>query len=125
MDVDDFVHWWRSRDRHDLEAIATALEAQRETAEGEVGRLRAVRDISVLLRRAGRARLGCEAAHRASVAAMSACTAAGVYDTDRRRAILLSRAAGDAALGLAAGERTASIDTVLRPFFGSMVLSVS
>lgn len=125
MDVDEFVTWLCCRERAEIEAVVHALEADRETADGEVCRLRAAREIGRSLRRTGRSRQAGVAAHRAASAAFETCVATGVCATHRGNATLVARAAGDAALGLVAGEQNAHTDVVLRPFLGSMVLTAS
>lgn len=125
MNVEEFVQWLRDRDRQDIEDMVHALSTSRESADGEVCRLRATRELALALRRGGRARQAGEAAHRATVAVLGACTAAGLLQSDPAGVTMLARAAGDAAVGLVVGEQTASADAVLRPFFGSMLLTAS
>jgi hypothetical protein len=123
MDVDEFVSWLGCRDRAAIEAVVHALEADRETADGEVERLRATRQLGLSLRRRGRGRQAGVAVHRATEAALHACVTSGIGEGQRGRATLVARAAGDAALGLVAGEHNANTDAVLRPFLGSMILT--
>ena len=121
MDVEEFVRWLNCRDRDAIEAVVHALEADHDSAEGEIGRLRATRELGRALRRTGRTRQAGEAVHRAVAAALEACTTTGVCAAHRDHATLVARAAGDAALGLVVGEDNASTDAVLRPFLGAMV----
>jgi hypothetical protein len=123
VDVDEFVQWWCARSRTDIEWMVEALELTRETAGGTVCWIRAAHDVDVTLRRAGRLRQACQAAHRATIAALDACATTGVAAADRSAATLVARAAGDAARGLVAGEQTPGAETLLRPFFGGTVLS--
>lgn len=123
MDVDQFVDWWGDRRRADLDAILRALEETDETVGGSVCRMRAAHDVDVALRRRGGVRLGSEAAHRATVAALTACRETGLSAADRSAATRLARAAGDAARCLAAGEPAHSTEALLRPFFGAMIFS--
>ena len=125
MDVDEFVSWLCCRDRDEIEAVVHALEADRETADGEVGRLRATRELGSFLRRSGKGRQAGVAVHRATAAAREACTTSGMCESDPGHVTLVARAAGDAALGLVAGEHNASTDAVLRPFRGAMVTGPS
>ena len=123
VDVDEFVQWWCGRSRADIEWMAEALESNRETADSTVCWMRAAHDVDVALRRSGRVRQGCQAAHRATVAALDACATTGVSATDRSAATRVARAAGEAARGLVAGDTSASTEVLLRPFFGATVLS--
>lgn len=123
VDVDQFEQWWNGRSRADIEAIVVALEASSATADGAVCRIRASRDIEISLRRTGRLRLGCDAAHRATLAALRACAETGVSAVDRSGTTRLARAAGDAARGLVVGDACESTETLLRPFFGGTVFS--
>lgn len=123
MDVDEFVTWWRERERADIERMIDALDTVVGTADGEVGRLRAGAEVGALLRRSGRSRLGCRAAHRSSLAAIEACARTGVFDHDRSGAIQLARAAGDAARALLVGDGHAGVDELLRPFRSEMTFS--
>lgn len=116
MDVDDFVTWWRERERADIERMIDALDAVVGTADGEIGRLRAGAEVGALLRRSGRARLGCRAAHDCSQAAVEACARTGVLRDDRSAATRLARAAGDAARGLVLGLDHPGADELIRPF---------
>lgn len=119
MDIEEFVRWWRSKDRTDIEGMLAALAAETETADGEVSWWRASTEVSAALRRTGRVRVGCTAAHRASCAAMAVCTSTGLRDVDRDGATRLARAAGDAARVLVAGDDLPGTETLLRPFFGA------
>lgn len=123
MDVDEFVQWWCDRTRADIESVVAALEQTRDTADGAVCWMRASQEVEVSLRRSGRVRQGCQAAHRATVAALRACASTGLSATDRSAATRVARAAGDAARGLVAGAPPASTETLLRPFFGATILS--
>ena len=123
MDVDEFVQWWCGRSRADIEWMVEVLEHTRETADSTVCWMRASHDVEIALRRSGRLRQGCQAAHRATVAALDACASTGVSGANRSGATLVARAAADAARGLVAGEPTASTAVLLRPFFGTTVLS--
>ena len=123
MDIDEFVQWWCGRSRADIEWMVEAIELTRETAGGTVCWIRAAHDVDVALRRAGRVRQACQAAHRATLAALDACASTGVSAVDRSAATLVARAAGDAARGLVAGEETPGAETLLRPFFGGTILS--
>lgn len=122
MDVEEFVWWWQSKDRSDIERMLAALAAETETADGEVSWWRASTEVSAALRRRGQVRQGCTAAHRASAAAIDACTATGVRTIDRDGATRLARAAGDAARLLVAGVELPGTETLLRPFFGATVV---
>lgn len=122
MDVEEFLRWWRCQNRDDIERMLAALVAETETADGEVGWWRASTEVSAALRRSGRVRQGCTAAHRASAAAMAVCTATGVRALDRDGATRLARAAGDAARVLVAGGQLPGTETLLRPFFGATVV---
>ncbi len=124
MDVDEFVSWWGSRDRRDLDWMVAALDATAETAGGEVGRLRGTREVATALRRIGRHQQGCRAAHRAVEAALAACEATGLRSDDRDAATRLARAAGEAARVLVADLESASANALLRPFFGAGVFTV-
>lgn len=123
MDVDQFVQWLRSRSKGDLDWMLRALTDTHDTADGTVGWIRATHDVEVALRRSGRVRDACQAAHRATGAAMAACEATGLCASDRSGATRRARAAGDAALGLVAGDGSPGAETLLRPFFGATVLS--
>ncbi len=123
MDIDEFVGWLEGRDRDDLEAMVRALDSTAETPGGALGWLRATHEVEGVLRRSGQCRLAGAAAHRAMTAALEACAAAGLGEPDRRVVVRLARAAGDAALAVVTGVRSASSDLLLRPFFGAMVLS--
>lgn len=123
MDVDQFVDWWGGRERADLDAMLLALAETEETVGGAVCRLRASHEVDVALRRCGGVRLGSDAAHRATVAALTACRETGLSAVDRSAATRLARAAADAARCLAAGGPAHCAETLLRPFFGATVFS--
>jgi len=99
MDIDDFERWWRVRERADI-----------------------VRLIGALLRRSGRHRLGCLAAHAVRSAAIEACRRTGVLDDDRGGSVRLARAAGDAARALVCGTLLPSGDDLLAPFRAELPL---
>lgn len=119
MDVDEFVSWWGSRDRRDLDAVVAALDATTDTAGGEVGRLCGCMEVATTLRRNGRRQEACRAAHLTIEAAMRACETTGLRDDDRDAATRLARAAGEAARALVADVDSASAAALLRPFFGT------
>ena len=125
MDVDEFVHWWQGRDRYDLVLIAEAIRAARESVDGELCWRRSTKELCAVARRSGRQRQAGEAVHRVGLAARRACEVAGMSASDPARVTLLTRAAGDAALGLVRGQDSAPTATVLRPFLGAMVLASS
>lgn len=119
MDVDGFEWWWRSRERADIEWIIAALAAATDTADGEVERWRATREIARALARSGRRREACAASHRVRLCALAACSDTGVRAVDPDGATLVSRAAGDAAMGLVAGADELCSEMLLRPFVGA------
>ncbi|MDZ7676505.1 MAG: hypothetical protein U5K30_15720 [Acidimicrobiales bacterium] len=119
MDVDGFERWWRSRERADIEWIMDALAAATDTADGEVERWRAMREIARVLARSGRRREACAASHRVRLCALAACSDTGVRAVDPDGATLVCRAAGDAAMGLVAGVDQPCSEMLLRPFVGA------
>lgn len=118
MDVDDFERWWSGRRRADIEWLIDAVTAATETADGEVERLRATRDVTRALERSGRRRAAGVASHRIRVCALAACSDSGVRAVDPDGVTLVCRAAGEAAEALMAGEDEAATATLLRPFVG-------
>ena len=116
VDVEDFVGWWAAQERRDIEAMIAGLAGAGGTADGEICRLRARVAVGLRLRRTGRSRVGCHAAHLAGEAALAACERTGVLRADRSGATRLARAAADAAAGLVAEEATVAVDELLAPF---------
>ncbi len=116
MDVDDFVRWWRERERADIERMIDALDCLVGTADGGIARILACAEVGALLRRSGRSRLGCRAAHRSITAVLDCCERAGVLEENRSGATRLARAAGDAGRGLVVGLDHAGADELFRPF---------
>ena len=112
-------------ERADIERMIDLLGAEAETADGEIARLRARAEVGALLRRSGRARLGCRAARRCRRAAREACDRTGLLDQDRAGSTRLVRAAGDAAFGLVVGLATAGVDDLLRPFGPALALRLA
>lgn len=124
MDLDEFVHWWETRERSDLEWLLDAVGPDADTADDRVGRLRALREVGRTLRRTGRRRQACRAAHEAGAAALAACDATGISSEDRDGATRLARAAGDAARAIVAGCTGATADALLRPLLGTTLVDV-
>lgn len=122
MDVDDFEQWWQTCGRADIEWLIDALAAATDTADGEVERLRATREVARLLQRSRRRRQACEASHRVRVCALAACAATGVRAHDPVGATRVARAAGDVARGLVAGPDAPCSATLLRPFLTALHL---
>ncbi len=120
MDIDEFVTWWRGRERADIERMIDALPAPAAAAGDDVEHVRACAEVGVALRRAGRTRLGGRAAHRARTAVVDACRRTGVLDADRRGATRLARAAGDAALALSCRVPRPVAEELLAPFSGEL-----
>lgn len=116
MDIDTFERWWRTRDRADIEWVIDALVAATDTADGEVERWRATREIARVLDRSGLRRQACAASHRVRLCALAACSDTGVRAVDPDGATLVCRAAGDAAMALMAGDDRACSQALLRPF---------
>lgn len=121
MDVDGFERWLRDRDRADIEWLIDALAATTETADGEVERLRASREVVRRVRQSGRRRQANEAQHRVHVCALAVCADTGVLDRDRAGTVQVVRAAGDAATALVVGADEPCCELLIRPFFGTML----
>lgn len=122
MDIDDFERWWRVRERADIVRLIGALDAAGGVADGDVCHARACAEVGALLRRSGRHRLGCLAAHAVRSAAIEACRRTGVLDDDRGGSVRLARAAGDAARALVCGTLLPSGDDLLAPFRAELPL---
>ena len=116
MDIDDFERWWREQEHADIVRMIGAVAATSGTADREVCHARACAEIGVLLRRSGRQRLGCRAAHRVRLAVVEACRRTGMLDEDREGSVRLARAAGDAAQVLVCELRLRGVDELLAPF---------
>jgi hypothetical protein len=125
MDIDDFERWWRVRERADIMRMIGAVGATSGMADGEVCHARACAEVVVLLRRSGRQRLGCRAAHQVRLAVVEACRRTGVLDDDRDGAVRLARAAGDAARVLVCGSRVPSAEELLAPFRTELPLDLA
>lgn len=119
MDVAGFEVWLRNRDRADIEWLIDALAASTDTADGEVERLRATREVVRALHRSGRRRQACEAQHRVHLCALAVCADTGVLDHDRSGTIQMARAAGNVATALVAGADTPGSEFLIRPFLGA------
>lgn len=115
MDIDDFERWWRVRERADIVRMIAGLEVT-AGSEREIGHLRASAEMGALLRRSGRRRLGCRAAHRVRLAVVDACRRTGVLAEDRAGVTRLARAAGEAAQVLVCGAHRPVADELLAPF---------
>lgn len=122
MDIDDFEGWWRVRERADIVRMIGALDATAGTGDGDACHVRACAEVGVLLRRSGRHRLGCRAAHQVRLAAVEACRRTGVLDDDRAGAIRLARRAGDVARVLVCGVHPPCADELLGPFRSELPL---
>lgn len=119
MDVDAFEIWLRNRDRADIEWLIDAIAAATDTADGEVERLRATREVVRLLHRSGRRRQAHEAQHRMRLCTLAVCESTGVLDRDRTGTTMVARAAGDAANALVAGADAPCSEVLIRPFLGA------
>lgn len=124
MDIDDFERWWRVREHADIVRMIGAVDATPGTVDGEVCHARACAEVGALLRRSGRQRLGGRAAHQVRVAVVEACRRTGVLEEDRRGAIRLARAAGDAARVLVCGTNVPGTDELLAPFRPEILLDL-
>ncbi|HEU5083290.1 MAG TPA: hypothetical protein VFU14_08125 [Acidimicrobiales bacterium] len=122
MGIDDFERWWRVRERADIVRLIGALDAASGVAGGEVCHARACAELGVALRRAGRHRTACLAAHAVRSAAIEACRRTGVLDEDHAGSVRLARAAGEAARALLCGGRLPSGDDLLAPFRAELPL---
>lgn len=118
MDIDDFERWWTGRCRADIEWLIDVVTAATETADGEVERLRATREVARSLARSGRRRAAGVASHRLRLCALAVCSDTGVRAADPDGVTLVCRAAGDAAEGIVAGADHPAARTLLRPFLG-------
>ena len=121
IELDDFTQRLSSLTAHDFDQIAGVLRAEHDSADGEVAWWRAQIEVTGLLRRHHRTREASLAAHRASVAVVTAARAAGIDDDDHRTAITaVARAAGEAArvrVLLQAGELAPlAADALLHPW---------
>jgi hypothetical protein len=87
----------------DFMTIASALRAERDTADSEVAWWRATLAVNASLRRQRRTREAGLAAHVASSAVIEAARGCGVLDDDRDIAIAVARAASDVARAIVAG----------------------
>lgn len=125
MEIDDFERWWHGQDRADLERMIVTVGASSDTADHAVCHLRACTEVRLLLRRAGRQRLGCEVAHRVHVAVLDACRRTGVLESDRQGSVRLARAAGDAARVLVCQTRLPAVDELLAPFRSELPLDLA
>lgn len=109
MGIDDFERWWRVRERADIVRLIGALDAASGVAGGDVCHARACAEVGVALRRAGRHRTACLAAHAVRSAAIEACRRTGVLEEDHAGSVRLARA-------LLCGGRLPSGDDLLAPF---------
>jgi hypothetical protein len=125
MQIDDFERWWQDQERAGLERMIGAVGASSDTADHAVCHLRACTEVQALLRRSGRQRLGCQAAHRAHVAVVDACRRTGLFESDREGSVRLARAAGDAARVLVCEARLPAIDELLAPFRSELPLDLA
>lgn len=119
MDVEAFERWLQERDRSDIEWLIDALAASTDTADAEVERLRATREVERRLARTGRRRQASEARHSVHVCAMAVCDATGVSSHDRAGSVQVARAAGEAATALVAGADEPCCELLIRPFLGA------
>lgn len=120
MDVDAFEAWVRQRNRADLEWLIDAVVATTDTADAEVERLRATREVARVLDRSGRRRQACEAQHRVRLCMLGVCAETGIRDRNRAGTTRVARAAGDAARALVAGEDAPGAELLVRPFLGAV-----
>jgi hypothetical protein len=122
MGVDEFERWWQDRQRGEIERLIASLDPGTEADGPDVCFVRACAELDVALRRAGRHRVGCRAAHRLRVAVVDACRRTGVFDEDRDGSVRLARAAGAAARAMVCDRRVACLDEVLAPFRSELPL---
>lgn len=118
--MDAFETWLQERDRAEIEWIISAVAATTDTADAEVERLRATREVARVLDRSGRRRQACEAQHRLRVCMLGVCDATGIRDRNRAGTTQVARAAGDVARALVAGEDVPGTQLLIRPFLGSV-----
>ncbi|MGH9246282.1 MAG: hypothetical protein ACRD29_18615 [Acidimicrobiales bacterium] len=88
----------------DFVAVAAALRAEHETADGEVAWWRATMAVNASLRRQRRTREAGLAAHHAAAAVLESARECGLLDAERTTAIAVARAAAEVARALIAGQ---------------------
>lgn len=116
MGIDEFERWWREREHADIVRLIGVVEASFGIGDGDVCHARACAEVSALLRRSGRQRHGCWAAHEVRTTVVEACRRTGVLDEDRDGSARLARAAGDVARVLVCGSLVPGAEELLAPF---------
>jgi hypothetical protein len=122
MGVDEFERWWRVRERADIERMIGAVDVAASTPDADVCHVLACASLDVALRRTGRRREGCRAAHRVRVAVLDACRRTEVLETDHDGAVRLARAAGEAARAMVCGTPLPSLEELFHPFRSELAL---
>ena len=122
MGVDDFERWWRVRERADIERMIGTVELGASAPDADVCHLLACASLDVALRRSGRRREGCRAAHRLRVAVLEACRRTGVLEEDHEGAVRLARAAGEAGRAMVCGTALPALEELLHPFRSELAL---
>lgn len=122
MGIDEFERWWTGQERADIERMIAAVDRVDVDQGADVCFVRACAELDVALRRAGRHRLGCRAAHRLRLAVLDAARRTGALERDRDGTVRLARAAGAAARAMVCDRRVACLDEVLAPFRAELPL---
>jgi len=125
MGIDEFERWWRAREHADIVRMIGALDAASAGDRVDVCHVMACASLDVALRRTGRRRVGCQAAHQLRVAVLDACRRTGVLDEDREGSVRLARAAGEAARAMVCGTISRGVDELFHPFRSELVLAAA